>query len=200
MGRSSYEQAAKNRLKILQSATRLFREHGVDNVSVADLMNATGMTTGGFYKHFKSKEALAQEVFLFAFNEAANEWRRASERKYDDPGDRAAALVDFYFQKRPARWTCPMIAFAPHVSSDASQESSSVTYRKCAEDLFSQFVEHMRKSRPEQDLTSDCEIRILFAAMVGAQVLAQATDASQWIQSVQDAVRKGAAMLGDRNS
>ena len=58
MGRSSAEQALRNRARIVEGASRLFRERGVEAVSVADIMAAVEMTVGGFYKHFASKEAL----------------------------------------------------------------------------------------------------------------------------------------------
>ena len=55
MGRSSAEQALQNRASIVEIASRLFRERGIEAVSVADVMAAAGMTVGGFYKHFASK-------------------------------------------------------------------------------------------------------------------------------------------------
>jgi hypothetical protein len=48
-----------------------FRNYGVDNVSVADVMGAVGMTIGGFYKHFESKDDLIQEAFSLAFRQAS---------------------------------------------------------------------------------------------------------------------------------
>ncbi|MDB4943243.1 MAG: TetR family transcriptional regulator [Labilithrix sp.] len=60
--RVTKEQAAKNRQAVLDAAGRLFRARGFDAVSVADLMNEAGFTHGGFYNHFPSKEALAEEV------------------------------------------------------------------------------------------------------------------------------------------
>jgi TetR/AcrR family transcriptional regulator, transcriptional repressor for nem operon len=56
------EQAADNRQSIIETAGRLFREHGFDGVGVADLMKAAGFTHGGFYNHFSSKTALATEA------------------------------------------------------------------------------------------------------------------------------------------
>jgi TetR/AcrR family transcriptional repressor of nem operon len=53
------EKAAENRQSIIETAGRLFREHGFDGVGVADLMKAAGFTHGGFYNHFSSKAALA---------------------------------------------------------------------------------------------------------------------------------------------
>src|SRR5882762_9419905 len=58
----SKEQVVENRRAIVAAAAKLFRERGVDGVGVADLMKAAGFTQGGFYNHFKSKEALVTEV------------------------------------------------------------------------------------------------------------------------------------------
>jgi TetR/AcrR family transcriptional repressor of nem operon len=56
------EKAAENRQSIIETAGRLFREHGFDGIGVADLMKAAGFTHGGFYNHFSSKTALAAEA------------------------------------------------------------------------------------------------------------------------------------------
>ncbi len=60
--RVSREKFAENREKILQVAGVLFRENGFDGIGVAEIMKACGMTHGGFYGHFESKEDLALEV------------------------------------------------------------------------------------------------------------------------------------------
>jgi len=54
----SREQVVENRRRILDAAAQLFRERGFDNVTVAEVMSAAGLTHGGFYGHFDSKEAL----------------------------------------------------------------------------------------------------------------------------------------------
>ncbi|WP_017906515.1 TetR/AcrR family transcriptional regulator [Pseudomonas asplenii] len=58
----SREQVAQNRLKILEVAGRLFREQGYETVSVAQVMKAAGMTHGGFYGYFASKDELVAEA------------------------------------------------------------------------------------------------------------------------------------------
>src|SRR6201987_5124627 len=98
MGRSSQEQAQKNRQKIVECAPRLFREFGGDNVSVAEVMGAADMTIGGFYKHFESKDALVEEVFSLAFDQSSMIWSEVSERKHNDPSLRPAAIVDYYLK------------------------------------------------------------------------------------------------------
>src|SRR3984893_15730222 len=60
MGRSSHEQAQKNRQRIVECAARLFREFGVDNVSVAEVMSAADMTICGFYQDFVYKDPLGE--------------------------------------------------------------------------------------------------------------------------------------------
>ena len=54
----SKEQAAEHREQIIDQAARLFRERGFDGIGVAELMKSAGLTHGGFYGHFKSKEEL----------------------------------------------------------------------------------------------------------------------------------------------
>ena len=67
MGRSTKEQADANRRRIVAAAGNLFRSRGYDAVGIADVMKAAGMTQGGFYKHFASKEALAAEAWSEGF-------------------------------------------------------------------------------------------------------------------------------------
>lgn len=70
MGRVSQAQAQENRKRIVETAARLFRERGVAGVSVADVMAEVGLTHGGFYKQFASKDALVAEAVGQAFGEA----------------------------------------------------------------------------------------------------------------------------------
>jgi len=60
--RVTREQAAANREKILEVAGTLFRERGFDGIGVADIMKRAGLTHGGFYGHFSSKDDLAAEI------------------------------------------------------------------------------------------------------------------------------------------
>ena len=68
--RVSREQVTENRQTILQAASRLFRERGFDSVTVAEVMNAAGLTHGGFYGYFKSKDDLIAQALAEALNTA----------------------------------------------------------------------------------------------------------------------------------
>ena len=70
----SREKAAEHRAAIVRAAGRLFREKGFDGVSVADVMKAAGLTHGGFYGHFASKDELAAEACGSALMHRVASW------------------------------------------------------------------------------------------------------------------------------
>lgn len=67
--RMSKDEKERSHQRIVASAARLFRERGLEGVSLGDVMTAAGMTHGGFYKHFDSKDALAGSALALAFAE-----------------------------------------------------------------------------------------------------------------------------------
>jgi TetR/AcrR family transcriptional repressor of nem operon len=91
--RVSREQMAENRERILDTAATLFRERGFDGVGVADVMKAVGLTHGGFYGHFSSKDDLAAQALGRAFVHA-NQW--AAEAKSAEPQAPLQAIVSRY--------------------------------------------------------------------------------------------------------
>jgi len=74
-------QAEANRERILDNAAQLFRERGVDGIGLNELMQAAGLTRGGFYGHFESKEDLVAQA-----SRRAMESNRESRRKLADKG------------------------------------------------------------------------------------------------------------------
>src|SRR6187431_2432635 len=91
--RVSREQAAENREKILTTAAKLFREKGFDGIGVADLMKSAGLTHGGFYGHFSSKEDLMAQACIRATDDIL---QGASERRAGKTDDPFRAFVEFY--------------------------------------------------------------------------------------------------------
>ncbi|GAB3890775.1 hypothetical protein GCM10027612_35540 [Microbispora bryophytorum subsp. camponoti] len=67
MSRVSQAEAKLNRERVVAAASRLFREDGVVKVGIADVMQSIGLTQGGFYKQFASKDALVDEAAAKAF-------------------------------------------------------------------------------------------------------------------------------------
>jgi TetR/AcrR family transcriptional repressor of nem operon len=74
----------ETRRRIVDTAARLFLEKGVDRVGVDEIMRECGLTHGGFYGYFPSKEALISEACLAALDEAADQWEDLARRMADD--------------------------------------------------------------------------------------------------------------------
>jgi len=122
--RVTKEKAAANRARVVKEAARLFRDHGVDGVGVADVMKQAGLTHGGFYNHFASKETLAAEAIALAFEQAiARLEKQASEK--DAPAKALAAYIARYLglENRDAPGpTCPMAA----LGTDAARQGPHI--------------------------------------------------------------------------
>jgi TetR/AcrR family transcriptional repressor of nem operon len=91
--RSSRQDTEKHREAIIDAAAQLVRERGFDSVSVPDLMAKVGMTHGGFYRHFASKEALAPLAFARAFSTVDSFLDTATT---NHPADPDGALREFF--------------------------------------------------------------------------------------------------------
>jgi AcrR family transcriptional regulator len=91
--RVSREKFAENRQKILDVAGVMFREHGFDGVGVADIMKACGLTHGGFYGHFQSKDDLQLEVSRALIARVETRWKTLIAEAPDRPLE---ALLNHY--------------------------------------------------------------------------------------------------------
>jgi TetR/AcrR family transcriptional regulator, transcriptional repressor for nem operon len=67
----SKEQVEQNRQRVIDTAAMLFRERGLDGIGIADLMEAAGLTHGGFYRQFKCKDDLVVQAIKRAFEETS---------------------------------------------------------------------------------------------------------------------------------
>lgn len=175
MGRSSRTQAEENRNRIVEVASRLFRAHGVESVGIADVMKAAGMTQGGFYRHFSSKDALAAEACALAFQDAAERWRDVAKRTMARGGDVAAAIVAYYLEPKPADSTCPMIALNADAARSAPSDKLANAYGAGVQLLFTTFVQVASANK------DDAELGLLykqFSSMVGANMLARSSPAA----------------------
>lgn len=193
MGRSSAEQATRNRRRIVAQASRLFRERGVENVSISDVMAAAGMTVGGFYKHFASKDALVQEACALSFEQALQSWQAAGGKGEGGGTPALEALIRHYFRVRGADRRCPILAYAPDMPSPGTSATTRQIYARGIETLFGVFADDAAEGKAdgEADGTAN-EAAVMFAAMIGAQFLREATRGSAWSLSLLDAVTERA--------
>jgi TetR/AcrR family transcriptional repressor of nem operon len=172
MGRSSRSQADHNRARIVEVASGLFRAYGIEAVGIADVMKAAGMTQGGFYRHFSSKDGLAAEARTLAFQKAAENWRRVAQVAVQNGRDVAEAIAAYYLAPKSPNMTCPMIALAPDAARRPSDDPLRQAYVAGVRDLFCMFAELAAASDSQ---ATDDRLRVLFAGMVGSNMLARAT-------------------------
>ena len=95
--RYSKDHKQETRERIIRTAAKRFREDGVEAVGVAALMADAGLTHGGFYAHFPSKEALVAAACAEGFGESRDRLRKTIERH--PPGERLAAMAETYLSQ-----------------------------------------------------------------------------------------------------
>src|SRR5690349_5766990 len=137
MSRVSQAQAIENRRRAVAAASRLFRERGVNGISVADLMKSIGLTTGGFYKQFPSKEALIAEATHAAFGDLALLLAQFDANNADHDAARSA-LVDYYLsaEHRDQPGTgCPTAGFAGDMAREPTAGQARETYAAGVEEF-----------------------------------------------------------------
>lgn len=92
--RYSREHKLETHARIVRKASVRLREKGAHGIGVADLMKDAGLTHGGFYAHFDSREALVIEAFAYAMDRSTERWRKLAEQT--PPDKRLAAIVESY--------------------------------------------------------------------------------------------------------
>ncbi|MQW33480.1 TetR/AcrR family transcriptional regulator [Sinorhizobium meliloti] len=158
----SREQMAENRRRILDVASRLFKDKGFDAVSVAEVMKAAGLTHGGFYGHFSSKDDLVAQTLAHAL--AADS---VGNGEFSD-------FVKSYLAPRhrdnPANG-CPTAGLAAAIRHQTPPAKAAMT-----EGLRSQ-IARIERALPDRDSAATRRAAIgSWAAMVGAVILARAVD------------------------
>lgn len=101
----SRAQAEENHQAVINTASRLFRERGFDGIGLKDLMKGAGLTQGGFYRQFASKDDLVAKASQRAVEMAARQWTDAVAT---NPASPLEAVIAFYLSpeqgcRRPAR-------------------------------------------------------------------------------------------------
>src|SRR5258705_8257019 len=92
--RYSREHKLETHARIVKKASVRLREKGAHGIGVADLMKDAGLTHGGFYPHFNSREALVIEAFAHAMDRGTERWRKLAEQTA--PQKRLATIVESY--------------------------------------------------------------------------------------------------------
>ncbi|MFC5069677.1 TetR/AcrR family transcriptional regulator [Flaviflagellibacter deserti] len=179
MPRASREDAERHREEIIDAASRLFREKGIEGVSVPELMAAVGLTHGGFYKQFKSKDALAALAFERASTKIVGELR---ERIAAAAGTLEARQVflDAYLapehRDNPAMG-CVLSCLAGDLGRDSDQG------------LRDAFMRGMGRMIERLEAVEDPAPLATLSTLIGAVALSRATMGTPLSDEILDAVK-----------
>ncbi|PKE30707.1 TetR family transcriptional regulator [Rahnella sp. AA] len=192
MPRVSKQQMELNREAIIQTSSQLFRARGLNGVSVNDLMAAVGLTHGGFYGHFASKDELAAIASGKALKDSEARWLGLSSQ----PGqDNLRTLVEFYLS--PAHRDniaegCALTALASDVARESDDKPVCKVYLTGVNYMLEKLASF---SNLDDEASRRAEALKQFSLLSGALALARATAGDKVSDEFLDAARK--ALLGE---
>ena len=189
--RVSRQKAEENRERILKAASRLFRERGIDASGVDDVTKAAGLTHGGFYRHFDSKEALVAEAVELALSASAKRWRKHADGVASE--EALGALVARYLSREhrdsPGRG-CPLSA----LGSEVTHQPKSV--RRSFTKGLMEMLNVLEDLSPDEDPAKRRDRAVLtLVSLIGAIIMARAVENSDFSTLILSTVSKELAVL-----
>lgn len=166
------QQAIENKKAIVAAAEGLFRARGVDAVGLTELTKAAGFTQGGFYNHFKSKDALVAAVMEKAIEQGGRELEAAISASQAAAADPMARQVEWYLSpghRANIEAGCPLTVFAGDVRRMG--KSARTTYAKGLAHSFERLTEIVDGVDAEDKRKRAISA---FSQMVGALLLSRA--------------------------
>jgi TetR/AcrR family transcriptional repressor of nem operon len=169
--RVSKEKAAENHQRIVDVASAMFREKGFDGVGVADLMKGAGLTHGGFYGHFASKDDLAARACARALQGSEENWTKLVGQEPDRPlGAVVSSYLSSSHRDNPGRG-CAMTA----LGCDIARQEGPV--RKAFTQGVRPLLAILERIVPGRAAAARRERALAtMAGLVGAVILARAVD------------------------
>jgi TetR/AcrR family transcriptional regulator, transcriptional repressor for nem operon len=163
------EHKTRTRDRIVRNAARKLRAEGLSGPGVASVMKASGLTVGGFYKHFRSKDELLADAIAEGFSESGEKIYSSLQNVPRE--DRWKELVRVYLSPEHcdhADVGCPVAALAPEMAR------AKLSIRKRISDLMKGRAQRWVEFMPGRT-TGDRErnFLLLFTAMVGAVSVAR---------------------------
>ena len=169
--RYSPEHKAQNHEKILSVAARSFREHGGDSSGIGTVMKKVGLTKGGFYRHFNSKDDLVVEAVARAFDEMGKGMLEAAESAPE--GQALRAIIERYLSARHANspgMGCVLSALGPELAR------KPLPVRKRIEALREAYRDRLLPFVPGQTQEEKlAKYQVLFPSMAGVLTSARMT-------------------------
>ena len=185
------EQKARTRRQILDAAGRLFRERGYDGVGVDKIMAEVGLTAGGFYSHFPSKEARFAEALGDAFDA-----RHQSPGANLSDGDEGALkdLIFSYLSRTHAGMTAEGCIF-PSLTADVVRGGDDA--RASYEARLRTFLAMIEQGMPAGETAARARAIGVLVQLIGGVLLARAVDDQALAGEILKACRQAALKLSE---
>jgi AcrR family transcriptional regulator len=197
------EHKVEIRTRILDSARRLFNRNGLAAVSIDEIMAGAGLTRGGFYSYFDSKEELYAEAITHFINGGPNaEWQRMAFADRPEGQALARAILDAYLSRvhlDDVEGSCPVIGLATDVARSGGPAKRA--YRQVMEMMAGIFAANLGSSpvtAAEASAAPDAARQRALAVValcVGGMVLARAVDDESAADELRAASRRYAVAL-----
>ena len=167
--KTSRQETAETRRRVLNTAAAEFRRAGINAAGIADLMANAGLTHGGFYRHFKSKNQLVAESCAIAVGSVADSFKAALSKKGKHGG--LEAIADDYLSKKH-RDDCA--GGCPFASLGSELVRTDDTTRKVATEGFLELVEIIEKQflRARREVAKGRAL-VALSAMIGAVTMSR---------------------------
>jgi TetR/AcrR family transcriptional repressor of nem operon len=177
----------ETRERVLKVATKALREKGPEGVGVADVMREVGLTHGGFYAHFPSKDAFLTETLNEIFAQGAERVRKLTQGL--SPRDALAAYVDFYVsaaQRDHRDAGCPLVA----LNSDLPRQSKK--FRAAFDEGVKRLVDRLTQWMTAAGLENAEALAVsTLSAMLGAVALSRAVSDHELSDRLLESARAG---------
>ena len=193
--RVSRAEAAENRERVIEVASKLFRQHGFDGIGVADLMKAAGLTHGGFYGNFASKENLIELACAHGLEMSL----RALQQATEESGEKAlAAITSTYLSsahRDGAAEGCVLAALGAEAARQGSPVRAAFTrsIRSVVDALTKLMPGKLKRAKRQQAIAT-------YASLVGALVLARSVDDAELSNEILRAVQREIITHADSRS
>jgi len=183
--RYSKDHKQETHARIVKKASVRLREKGAHGIGVADLMKEAGLTHGGFYAHFDSREALVIEAFAHAMDRSTERWRKLVE---DMPPERRLATIADSYLTRAHRDDPGHGCAVPALGAEIARESPKT--RKAFAARLEQMIDMLADQIPDVPrATARKQAMASLATMMGTLVLARVAGSGEFSDDILDAGR-----------
>ena len=184
--RYSKEHKQETHDRIVKKASVRLREKGAHGIGVADLMKEAGLTHGGFYAHFDSRDALVIEAFNYAMERSTERWRKLAEEI--PPEKRFASIVEAYLtplHRDDPGHGCAITSLGAEIARESPRTRKAFAAK--IEDMIDMMSDHLpdvpRKTARKQAIAA-------LATMMGTLVLSRIAGSGEFSDEVLAAGRE----------